>query len=302
MEILETGASGSFRLELTVREGEDGSAREAQLRQLLSAVEAGDIRLGANKNRGFGRLRITAVFRKEFSAQNVSEWIARQDDGEKLERTAWYHDPEERFVVFRVPLSLTGGISIRKYSARPGEADFEHISCAGKPVVPGTSWNGAIRSRAKELLAELGYPCNKLESAIAEWFGYVDAGSQNARQSQVVISESVIEGGAELEMTTRNKISRFDASTIESALYQERSHFGGDTELEIKVRKQTMDCGAICGLLLLVIQDIQNGYLPVGGQTAVGRGIFSGKRFLPVSEEEQSRYLSELSDFIKGGM
>ena len=47
--------------------------------------------------------------------------------------------------------------------------------------------------------------------------------------------------------------------------------------MRIDVRKgnDPQDEAWILGMLLLVLKDLQNGLLAVGGQTAIGRGIFS---------------------------
>lgn len=172
-------------------------------------------------------------------------------------------------------MRLSGGISIRKYSAEPNKADFEHITCNGKPVIPGSSWNGAIRARADEILEDLECSAEKRKNLIDNWFGYVRQGSegkQEACQSTVVFGESILEGSTKLA-ATRNKINRFDASTVEGGLYTEISYYGGTTNLQIKIRK-TDGYQGLMGMMYLVTDEIKEGYLAIGGQTAVGRGIF----------------------------
>lgn len=152
----------------------------------------------------------------------------------------------------------------------PNKADFEQLTCADKPVIPGSSWNGAIRACAKELLQEF-VPKKQAERFIKYWFGKVD--EKNAWQSDVVIAESVIQGGQDRIMT-RNKMNRFDASTQSGALYTEKTHYFGTTVLEFMVKKQ-LGCEAMLGLLQLVTEEICRGQVAIGGQTAVGRGIFA---------------------------
>ena len=199
------------------------------------------------------------------------------------------------------PLRLSGGISIRRYSARPGAADYETLTVNESDgnvsaVVPGSSWNGAIRSRAGEILSDFGV--GNVTNILREWFGYVDEKERTAKQSQVYIRESLIRGGTELEMV-RNKIDRFSGGMAEGSLYRERSYFEGDLKLELRIKKTCPDWKALCGLLLLTAKDIANGYLPVGGQTAVGRGIFErseDKKKVNMAEEQE--YMSALAEFI----
>ncbi|MCD8104788.1 MAG: hypothetical protein LUF35_07275 [Lachnospiraceae bacterium] len=62
-----------------------------------------------------------------------------------------------------------------------------------------------------------------------------------------------------------------------TSLYKERAGIGGKLTLRIDIRKNA-DADWITGLLLLAVKDIGKGYLPVGGQTSIGRGIFRTDR------------------------
>lgn len=312
MEIIETGAKGTIFINYLLREGEEMDEFEHAIQDILQDIQSGTIRLGANKNRGFGRLKIWEIYQREFRKTEADEWIKflekwKDIETYRIERKqdysyeAWVKNkqkPQAKYIKVRVPLKLAGGISIRRYSARPAQADFEHITCNGKPVIPGTSWNGAIRADAREILNELG--CRNTDAILKRWFGNVDQGE--AAQSQVVIGESLLQGTVEMAMT-RNQVNRFDASTIDGALYSEIAHFGGDTCLEMMIRKDgEKNHLALLGVLKLVIQDIQKGYLAVGGQTAVGRGIFreDTERKTSYSEEiSEEECMSALYDLIK---
>ena len=65
----------------------------------------------------------------------------------------------------------------------------------------------------------------------------------------------------------------------------------------VKVRKGYKDCDAMCGLMILVLKDLANGYLAVGGQTAIGRGILKGH--LQINDER--KYLMALKELIQRG-
>lgn len=285
---------------------------------ILKEIQSGAIRIGANKNRGFGRFQVLEVYEKEFKEENVEEWISfvpQSKDcsayGEGVSYEDWVANPDREktnmelddksgYLKIKVPLRLTGGISIRRYSTKPEMPDFEHITCGkdekGKPipVIPGTSWSGAIRSEALSILTEL-VGKKKAACLIRGWFGHVKekeerkAGEWDAWQSTVVIGESRLKGGTWKTMT-RNQINRFDASTKTGALYSEQTYFGGDTVLELMVRKNEQDdYKALAGLLLLVVHELQNGYVSVGGQTAIGRGLFEkrGELTIDTGEAEQ---------------
>lgn len=301
MEVVDTGAKGYFTMEVVVRAQDD----EAQMRRQLQAVFSGwnlhEIRLGAKKTRGYGELSILSVKSRSYTAENILEYRDAyshetamktfEDVTEQwLKRT---EESESQFITIELPLRLRGGISIRQYAAKKGEPDFVHITANGKPVIPGTSFAGAIRHRMMDILTELG-AVNKKE-VVDGVFGFVEQTKteSKAQKSGVVISECVIEHAKPLTMV-RNGVSRFEAGTKTGALFKEQSFADGTTTLTIKVKKQK-ESGGIIGLLLLVLKDIQNGFLSIGGQTAVGRGIFEPDGELKVDGEaaEEAPYLAE---------
>ena len=315
MEAIDTGAVCYSYLLLTIREGDDQENLEALVEQTLSGLKYGEIRLGANKNRGFGEMDILEAKKKTFSSENIQEWLAfdrkeflESKDGKNI---LMLEEPEEsRYLTIQVPLKQKGGISIRQYSVKPDEPDYTHITSNNCPVIPGSSWNGAIRSRVEEILAQLGVDSPKAYTDM--WFGYVKEEQSDAQQSNIVISESIIEGGVDISMT-RTKINRYDASVVSGALYSEKSHFNGSLVLEIKVRKNYYDEGGvqqkdngeqyepIVGMLLIALKDIQNGYLAVGGQTAVGRGIFEGNGPIELigAEEDEDYYIGQVGALLQ---
>lgn len=318
MEIVETGAVGTLYIECVVREGDTPEQYVDAIKKLVTMLQSGEIRFGANKNRGFGRVELLTeadsesyVYEKSFSkedkndyaafildvnsktskdtrlglydSQKLSDWIG-EEWTEKCLNLNQHADADqpldlEQYVKISVPLRLMGGISIRRYSAKSNQADFEHITCDGKPVIPGSSWNGAIRADVARILRELidvGKDKQMIvENLIDGWFGKISDEQGESMQSLVVVSESIIEGATPVPMT-RNKVNRFDASTVDGALYSEISYFGGKTTLELLIRKdEKRYYEELVEILQLVIRDIKEGFVAVGGQTAVGRGVFA---------------------------
>ena len=95
---------------------------------------------------------------------------------------------------------------------------------------------------------------------------------------------------------TRTGISRFEAAAKKGALYTEKTYVNGTFTLNILVRKgpYANDQKWIVGLLLLAIKDLQNGLLAVGGQTAIGRGVFSAAEDLKIDGEsgKENEYIA----------
>ena len=293
MEIVETGASGTLFFSYTERENALWDYDTA-IADILLGIQTGEIRFGANKNRGMGRLHIENVCESTFTKDKAEDWILFVPKRKSLEAYQENQTYEKwaagrkavrssRYIYITVPLRLYGGISIRKYSTKPKQADYEHITTNGEPVIPGSSWGGAIRSDARRILTELG--CKDTGRLLRTWFGCIDEDlkkqesdkdepEETAHQSRIVIGESILKNSVPVPMT-RNKVNRFDGSTVDGALYSDISYYGGETELSLMIRKdEDAEYEALIGLMQLIIADIREGYLPVGGLTAVGRGIF----------------------------
>ncbi len=332
MEIVETGITGRFRLEVNQREDDDvrftAGQFDEEISDLFQAINRGDIRFGANKNRGFGRLKVVSVSEVSFEEDKKKEWLEWLRDHDKdFEKPGtenkkppafdeWIKGKKKaspKYIIVRVPLKQQGGISIRRYSARPNEADYEHIQCNDKPVIPGNSWNGAVRSDIRRMLRELHVKQETIDALLDQWFGRIKkktksgtantaSGLNGSWQSSIVFSESIIEGGRMVPMS-RNKINRFTGGTTDGALYSEISCFEGTTVFEYMISKDADDVDALLGIMELVTENIQKGYVAVGGQTAVGRGLFAGNGAIDyngVDNFDSDRCKRALYELLKG--
>ncbi len=302
MEILETGLKGHFYLELVVRGGDREEEMKKQITTVFQGIQQGEICLGRKKTRGFGAFKITRLSVRSYGKDNYLEYADayKASTWEKAsdELESWLHaEPDSRRMLhIEVPLVMKGGISIRQYAAKKNEPDFVHITSNGVPVIPGSSFAGAIRHRVEQILGELEADSTELpvkkNEILETMFGYVDetAGNQGAgvgteakqsvnadsgHASNVVISEARID--ARPLTMVRTGISRFESAVRDGALYKEKTYVDGHFTLEIAVQKgkHPEDFKWMTGILLLAVKDLQNGYLAVGGQTAAGRGVFA---------------------------
>jgi CRISPR/Cas system CSM-associated protein Csm3 (group 7 of RAMP superfamily) len=285
-EVLHPGQKFRFRLEAVQRD-----KGVPELDGLLAAVklvlENGDVRLGAKTNRGFGCVRLanasTAVFGMPGDAQAWLDFKWDQFNGKWPEASVTLQSPYdfEMHARFEVADSLL----IRRYGVDPSDPDATTMQDGNNnAVIPGTAWNGAIRHVLENAGRELDCE-SKMTDLLKELFGDVvdddekpsDAAKrtsvradekQSAKRSRVRIDETVVKKG-QLMTYVRNKIDRFTGGVVNSALFDERPVFGGITELKVAVRK----CSAYeAGLLLLALQELQNGIQTVGGGANIGRG------------------------------
>lgn len=159
-----------------------------------------------------------------------------------------------------------------------GEPDYVHLTDHGVPVIPGSSLAGAMHHRIKTILNELVQDGIELPKDIGDImnlsFGYVK--DTQACASNIIISEAEIEGAKPMTMI-RTGVSRFESGVKDGALYKERTYVDGKVNLRLQIRRSAdpEEEKWILGILLLALKDLQNGYLAVGGQTAIGRGVFS---------------------------
>ena len=276
VEILEAGSEFTFRMELTVRDNDDSAKMKQIVQKLLANINAGNILVGAKTTRGFGKLKIKKVFAKSFDVSNLAELVNfnkfNKDQYEEAKIT--YTETDDTYDTIEVILKQLGGINIRSYSAKKDDVDYRSICSNGVPVIPGTSWSGLIRRQVNYYNNEI---CKQgfTKGNIDEWFGYVKESNGSAKASSIIVEESGISNFKTFRLT-RNKIDRFSGGSAESALYSEEIVFNGDTYLTIKVKKELngQDNKYIIGLIALVIKDIANGLVAIGGQTAIGRGLF----------------------------
>jgi len=266
----------------------------------LHGFSRGEIGLGQRKRRGYGRCHVSEWNIRQYSMVEPTGMIAWLNDdlstssrGSDIFKLLGIENPltdnRDWFQIeacFQIPDSLI----IRSYSESPGSPDMSHLHSlrSGKhaPIISGTSLAGAVRARslriANTILGEekageivesmFGKGTEKKANSEAE-----DDGTQDImRGSRVVIQESQIKGGSEF-VVNRVKIDRFTGGAFPSALFSEQPLFGGsNSEVVLRFILRNPEMPEI-GLLLLVLKDLWTGDLPIGGESAVGRGRLKGK-------------------------
>lgn len=282
MEILEPGIFFHTYLEQSSREG-DRDYAELLVRRLL----ADGIAFGGKTTRGYGAIQIEEVQTAEFDLSKeagADAWIRfdlRQDAGWSPLRGETEGAGRQRNALW-LSLRQRGGISIRKYTTelsadRAAQPDYSQLTVTGYdeqgkavpiPVIPGTSWAGAIRHRAREL----GLGAESEERL----FGIVRAeknANQKKTKSALRFGESQIQGAAE-KILARNAIDRFSGGTVDGALFTESTYYSGTTELVITFEQGRSMTEPEQRILAAVLSDLHHGFLAVGGETSIGRGLF----------------------------
>lgn len=313
MQIIERGSRFNIYLTLSVRKNDNKEEMEKALSCLISGMRDGQIRIGARKNRGFGKLGVKDVYQKQFRMDDREEaerwlnWERRsadsftksdmlKDTGEKRKNYAKEHCLETELIVDRTLL-------IRSYDL-DSEADYCQLVSRGQAVIPGTAWAGAIRGRIASVIQEIYKKSwDEAQCALDAVFGTWNETNESLTASKVLIEESVVEGGHEL-LTSRNAVDRVSGGVKRGALWTEIIWIGGKTRLQLFWPTGDENSDAVCGLLLWALRDIREGFLAVGGETAAGRGCFKGTGEIlldgeKLPEEKQKKYFLEAAGWCR---
>ncbi|RKW49939.1 MAG: CRISPR-associated protein [Lachnospiraceae bacterium] len=276
-EILESGIIFRTFIE---RDIDTNESEEDAFNKLAEVLHNIPIFFGSKISRGYGRVGNFKIFKKEFSfnTNQGSSWL----DFDMYKDNCWKKSLEisKSDKVFlentkiTLELALQGGISIRQYTTEIKEGveqvpDMKQLIIRQKnetgnieevPVIPGTTWAGAIGHRMK-----LFYP------NVSKYFG--KGGEDGKMRSKIFFSESQIKD-AVCKVISRNAIDRFTGSTVDGALFTEQIYYGGTTVLEIYFDLyKEIDLDFVKSLAV-ALSDLHEGILAIGGGTSIGRGIF----------------------------
>ena len=271
-------------MEITDR---DNQGYKNIMNKIFEAINNHDIQVGFKTTRGLGKLKITKLGIKEFNKDNFKDYFDfdRYDydkyDQENIEETV-----SSKYTIIKAELTQKGGISIRTYNTSKDDVDYRHIHSNEKPVIPGTSWNGLIRKSLNSYIKDF-----HLDIDINELFGIANKKDEFTKKSKIIIEESCLSDGKKY-IHTRIRINPFHGGTVNGALYNEESYYHGQTTLTIKIDNDLKDLELIKQLVLLFITDLNNGFLALGGETSIGRGLFNVDKIMI-----NNQYIN-MSDYI----
>ena len=133
-----------------------------------------------------------------------------------------------------------------------------------------------------------------LDIDIVDIFGNASNDYSKKIKSKIYIDDSIFDKeknekdkkGKEF-VFVRNKIDPFYGSASKGALYKERCYYGGDTELNISLSKDIKNIKLVICLLMITFRDLDYGIIALGGETAIGRGLFEVKQIY-VNDEKKN--------------
>lgn len=282
VEVVERGTEFELRLECIIRAGDDNSELEQLFLALLHGFQQGDIRLGARTRRGYGRGKVASWEIRDLKMNNsedVMAWL--RDEAWPLPASNLTPQPlpsdQRQYFCLEADFILRTSLLIRSSPSDPEAPDMVHLHSAGEPVVPGTSFAGALRHRASLIATTIGWS----EDAVSEIFGPVheqEAGNpqEGLWASRVWIEEQLVKN-VESRWQNRVAIDRFTGGSLQSALFNEKPVFPQEStsHLKLKLTLEEPDDAEI-GLLFLTLRDFWNGHAALGGETSNGQGVKAG--------------------------
>lgn len=314
VELLAAGTTFDLSFELLL--SADNEELLEALALALRGLERGQIGLGMRKRRGLGQCRVSEWHMRRYrttTVQGLIGWLSEDPSAEAsgsdicelLGVSPALHDKRESFDI-EATFNLESSLLIRSGSGGPDSPDMVHLRSQrggeAKPILSGASLAGAVRARALRIANTLRV--RDSQGLIDEMFGRrIEGAQEEPSGSRVLARESLLQGTADW-VQSRVKIDRFTGGSFPAALFTEQPAFGGDeAKVTVSLTLRQPEKHEI-GLLLLVLKDLWTGDLPLGGESAVGRGRLRGieaKLTLRRGEESKDWQLRQIPKGVEIG-
>lgn len=293
-ETVEPGTAFDFKMEVVIREAFNVELFRSFFNWIAVILSGGKFAIGARTGQGFGRCKLENLNAYEFDYQkpeHVIAWLSTDHSKAQLLysplQVPLAFQPRHKEFRLEAGFAIKNALMVGSYSGNPQAPDKVHIKSRDHngsgdiAVLPGTSFRGALRSRAERIINSLG--ANGSE-ALKGLFGWVDDEPGPSEHNKTVrgrikIEERQIPRETYVEETqSRIKTDRFTGGVINNALFDSMPVWAKEgnepmVTLELGI-KDYKDWEA--GLMLLVLKDLWNGDLAVGGEKNVGRGVLQG--------------------------
>jgi CRISPR/Cas system CSM-associated protein Csm3 (group 7 of RAMP superfamily) len=296
-EIVEPGIAFDFKMEVLIRKAFDMELFRSFFNWITAILSGGEFAIGARTGQGFGCCKLEDLTAYEFDyrkPEHIIAWLSGDYSNvllvyDPLQLPRAFHPRHKQFHI-KAEFNIKNALIVGSYSGNPQAPDKVHIKSRNHnqskdiAILPGTSLRGAIRSRAERIINTLGG--NGLDE-LKGLFGWVDdkPGSpehEEAIRGRIKIEEKQIAWESYYEeIQYRVKIDRFTGGAMNNALFDSMPLWSKDSKdsnetmvtLELSINEYK-DWEA--GLMLLILKDMWNGDLAVGGEKNVGRGVLRG--------------------------
>ena len=277
-DLAQVNAGADFVFELVWLGQEEAPKQLQAIEAMLAAIDVGQIRLGAQKNNGFGKvgLTVTRQFYDMRRPEDRTAWLEGIDRGQPFALPEVVPDRRVYFI-------LTGQIDglLVKSSARLLKEECKDKKKAdenkkGKDkgsytpnltendvrVLPGSSIKGAVRAQAERIAKSI----NLDGKLVSNLFGNAPD-AETGRAGRVMVEDLRLDQ-AQTRKISRIRINRFTGGVIRQGLLMEEP-LSTPVRLELSVRQGS---DVECALLLYALRDLSLGLYNLGSGGAIGRG------------------------------
>lgn len=285
-QVVESGITFSFKVELHVLEFADHAVAKHLLNQIVSILHNG-LRLGAKTSVGLGQVKL--------SKYNISHYDLDSKNGllsKLLNKTVDYTegiqlDEKKACFTIQADFHICSSVLIRSNNTSGFGPDTAHLFSGQQPIVSGSSLKGILRARAEKILNTLNSTKpEEVHNYLAGLFGDIERDDNGnplpeakTVPSRVLVSERVISNVAS-EQQTRIKIDKFTGGTVAGDLLEEVPVFQQSTNAEqvnLQIEINIIEAEpADKGLAVLLLKDLWTEDLSIGGERSIGRGYLKG--------------------------
>jgi CRISPR-associated protein (TIGR03986 family) len=262
-----------------------------QLLGLLNASsETGGLPLGGDTGRGMGRVKFSDTQVSHFGPEQFTTWLKAGAQGTwrdsanpiKLAAEVFNTQPNRELTL---NIQFTGPFLVNDPSrVTPGQGENSlsqtpRLDPYGKPVLPATSLQGALRAQAERILCTLGIdpggaggqpfnPDSPGGQLIAELFGHTDRAAALEHAAPPLCTDP----GA-VHHQDFIAIDRFTGGGKDGAKYKAESRYRPAFQARLRQRASAPPLSAAAkGLLLLTLRDLAEGDIPLGWGKRKGYG------------------------------
>ncbi|MGI6308498.1 MAG: RAMP superfamily CRISPR-associated protein [Dethiobacteria bacterium] len=283
-EVVEPETDFEFKAQVTLRESFCRHTFLKIIATIIKILTESKVSLGAMTTKGFGEcyLKNYAIYEYNFTKKrDVFAWLKREiTDEQKIALPFNETFPEtDKNLSLEAVFKIKNSLIVKSYSGNPKNPDAVHIKSKGKNIIPGASIKGALRSRAVKIINTMGGAGEEMTKKLFGWAPSKPDGKEEKIKSRFLVKETYIDNTIE-EIQFRTRIDRFTGGVINSALFDTQPLWPQkkkDEQVKINIEIRNYKDWEV-GLTLLLLKDLWNGDLPLGGDKSIGRGVLQGLR------------------------
>ncbi|MDQ3274284.1 MAG: RAMP superfamily CRISPR-associated protein [Actinomycetota bacterium] len=251
--------------------------------------------IGRGRSTGHGRARVTRVAWRTLdlrTADGLRAWLTAGRDGLFPTGNGWDKvstPPVPRAAEAELDLRFTIVSALHLGAGTTTTQDGRTRNAierdGGKPLLPGTTWKGLLRSRCGYILRSCGHLACLAPAGdscgvcmLCDLFGWTgdvgEAGTATGRAGRITTHDSVIDGALEA-YRDHVGIDRFTGGARRGLLFSDEVVAEGNVSLRVDVTGPAGGARltpAERGLLLHAVRDLHDGLIGVGHATTRGYG------------------------------